>query len=124
MPGARGEATIQAGDREVRVLFTNRAIAEAEEQADKSIIEISQGYADGKSGIRELAVLLRAGMEAARREARIGGRPISMPAAYEVLDTAGFTAVAEAVMMAVAAVLSYGTDMAGELGEEDSSKNA
>lgn len=115
MAGARGEATIQAGDREVRVLFTNRAIAEAEEACGKSIIEVSQGYADGKSGIRELAALLRAGMEGARRDERTGGRPISMQETYEVLDDAGFAAAAETVMMAVAAVLSYGTEAEDDL---------
>lgn len=116
MTGARGEAVIEAGDREVPVLMTNRAIAVAEEQTGKSILEILEGYyADGKSGMRELAYLLRAGMESARRDARIGGRPVSLPQAYEVLDEVGFAKVAEAVMMAVAAVLSYGTEAEDEV---------
>lgn len=109
MGGARGEATIQAGDREFVVLYTNRALAEAEEQTGKSIIQISEGFANGATGVSDLAYLLRAGMEAARRDAREGGRPVSMPTAFEVLDDAGFAVVAEAVMLAVAAVLSYGT---------------
>lgn len=110
MPGARGEATIEAGDREVAVLYTNRALAEAEEQIGKSIIETSQGFAEGKIKVSDVAHLLRAGMEAARRDARTGGRPVSMPAVFEVLDEVGLVAVAEVVMIAVAEVLTYGTD--------------
>jgi len=109
--GARGESTIQAGDREVRVLFTNRALGDAEQQLGRSIIGVSRGLQDGSSGIREIVVLLRVGMEAARRDAREGGRSITIPDAYNVLEHAGFAAVTEAVMMSVAAVLSYGTEV-------------
>lgn len=105
--GARGETTIQVGEDEVRVLFTNRALAEAERRLGKSIIGVAQGFADGSSGVIETMHVLRAGMEAARRDAREGGRPVTLNAAYDVLDTAGFTAVAAAVMEAVAAVLGY-----------------
>jgi len=106
--GARGEATIIAGEREVRILFTNRALADAEAQIGKSIIAVAQGFADGSSGITETAHLLRAGMEAARRDAGEGGRTVALTDAYVVLDEAGFAAVATAVCEAIAAVLSYG----------------
>ena len=108
MAGARGEATIQAGEREVHILFTNRALAEVETRLKQSIIGVAQGFADGTAGVTELVHLLRAGMEAARREAREGGR-VSLNEAFEVLDEAGFTAVTMAVMDAVSAVLSFGT---------------
>lgn len=107
MPGARGEAELQANGRTLRVLFTNRALAEAEAAIGKGIIGVAQGFDAGTSGVLELAQLLRAGMEAARRDAREGGRPISMDEAYAVLDEVGFSGVAEAVFLAVAAVLSY-----------------
>lgn len=107
MPGARGETTIQAGEREVRVLYTNRALAEAEGALGKSIIGVAQGFSAGLSGVTELAHVLRAGMEAARRDARAGGRAIGLEEAYEVLDAAGFASVAQAVFTAVAEVLSY-----------------
>lgn len=107
--GARGEGTIQAGDREVVVLYTNRALAEAEQRMGKSVIGVAQGFAGGESGVLEIVYLLQAGMEAARRDARSGGRPIPLGDAYQVLDEAGFAAVAGVVMTAVAAVLSYGT---------------
>lgn len=114
--GARGETTIQAGDREVRVLFTNRALAEAEGVLGKSILGVLQGFAEGTSGVSDLVQLLRAGMEAARRDAREGGRAITLTEAYDVLDEAGFAGVAEATFEAVGAVLSYS-------GGEDASPN-
>jgi len=93
--------------KEVRVLFTNRALAEAEQQMGKGVIGVAQGFASGQTGLFELAHLLRAGMEFARRDARVGGRPVSLNDAYEVLDTAGFTRVAQMVMETLAACLSY-----------------
>jgi len=87
--GARGEATIEADGREVRILFTNRALAEVEAQLGQSIIEVAKGLADGSCGITEAVHLLRAGMEAARRDAREGGRAISLVDAYPVLDDVG-----------------------------------
>lgn len=108
MTGARGEAIISAAEREVRILFTNRALAEAEAQIGRSIIAVAQGFADGSSGITETAHLLRTGMEAARRDAGEGGRAISLVDAYAVLDEVGFAPVVTAVCEAVAAVLSYG----------------
>lgn len=110
MPGARGEATIQAGEREVRILFTNRALAEAEGQIGKSIIGVAQGFTEGTTGIGDIAHLLRAGMEAARRDAHAGGKVVTLKDAFQVLDEAGFSAVTVAVMEAVAAVLSFGTE--------------
>ena len=107
--GARGEGVILAGTDEVRVLFTNRALANAEQQLGKSVLGVAQGFVNGTSGISDLAQLLRAGMEAARHDAREARRAISLNEAYAVLDESGFSAVAEVVMMAVADVLSYGT---------------
>jgi len=109
MPGARGEATIQAGEQEVHILFTNRALAEVETQLKRSIIAVAQGFADGTAGVTEIVHLLRVGMEAAQRDARAGGR-VTLSDAFEVLDEAGFTAVTVAVMEAVSAVLSFGTE--------------
>ena len=105
--GARGDATIQAGEREVRVLYTNRALAEAEAQLGRSVIALAQGMSEGQCGITETAHLLRAGMEAQRRDARESGRTVTLGDAYEVLDAAGFPAVIAAVMGAVAEVLGY-----------------
>lgn len=112
---ARGEGMIKVDGREVAVLFTNRALMAAEKQMGKSVIAVTQGFIDGAAGMNELAALLQAGMEAARRDSGDRGRVTSVNDAVEVLDEAGFTAVAQVVMGAVAAVLSYG---AGENGNE------
>jgi len=109
MPGARGEATIQADEREVCILFTNRTLAEAEGELHQSIIAIAQGLTDGTCGVTEVAVLLRGGMQAARRDVHESGR-VSLNDAFQVLDEAGFTAVTIGVMEAVSAVLSFGTE--------------
>jgi hypothetical protein len=104
---ARGERTFKSGSREVTVLFTNRALAGAEKRLGKGIIGIADGLLSGASGMAEIAVLLQVGMEAARVDARQGGQQISLEKAYDVLDEVGFAAVAQPVMEAVAAVLSY-----------------
>ena len=106
---ARGEAVIQAGEREVAILFTNRALAEVEGTLKRSIIAVAQGIADGTSGITEAVHLLRTGMEAARRDAKEGGR-VSLPDAFSVLDEAGYSKVVLAVSEAIAEVLSYGAE--------------
>ena len=110
MPGARGEATIQAGEREVHILFTNRALARAEGLIGKSVIGVAQGFAEGTTGVGDIAYLLQAGMEAARRDARAGGGVVTLTDAFQVLDEAGFSVVTAAVMEAVGAVLSFGTE--------------
>jgi hypothetical protein len=121
---ARSEGTIQANGAdgrptEVTVLFTNRALAEAEAAIGRGIIGVAQGFRDGRSGVGDVAQLLRAGMEAARRDQRRGGRVVTLLDAYRVLDEAGFTAVAEVVMTAVAEVLGY----SGEKAEEEADPN-
>jgi hypothetical protein len=107
---ARGEGILQLEDREVPILFTNKALAAAEKQMERSVLAVAQSFSTGESGISDLAALLHAGMEAARRDARIGGRPVSLNDAYEVLDEVGFADVATVVMEGVATVLSYSKD--------------
>jgi len=109
MPGARGEATIQAGEREVHILFTNRALAQVEAQLGRSIIALAQGLADGTCGITEAVHLLGAGMEAARRDAGTSGGRVGLTEAYAVLDEAGYGPVVQAVSEAIAGVLAHGT---------------
>lgn len=105
--GARGERTFQAGERTVTVLFTNRALVGAEKRLGKGVIGVAEGLLSGATGLSEVAVLLHVGMEAARLDARAGGRQVSMDEAYEVLDAGGFGTVAAEVLKAVSAVLSY-----------------
>ncbi|MFO7740827.1 MAG: GTA-gp10 family protein [Anaerolineae bacterium] len=122
--GARGEITLQAGDREVQLLFTNRAIATAEEKLGKGIIEVLVRFEQGGGGITETAILLQAGMEFARREAGLGGRRVSLPQAFEVLDEAGFAVALAAIAEGIRGVLSYGVEDEEELPVEDKFPNA
>lgn len=116
---ARGEGIIQAGNKEIRIRFDNRALAEAEQQMKKSVIGALRGFDGGESGITELAHLLRAGMQAARRGNNDKGKPATLIEAYGVLDRAGFATVANEVLVAVAAVLSND----GKDEDEDDSPN-
>lgn len=122
--GARGERTIALPDgSEVHVLYTNWALANIEQVTDRSIIAVADGFSLGKSGMREIAAVLQAGMEAHRRDAREGGRTITLRDAYEVLDEVGFATVAAVTMEAVGTVLGYGVE--GEFDEEmDDDPNA
>jgi hypothetical protein len=110
MAGARGESILRSGENEYRILFTNRALAEAESAIGKSIIAIAQGFQFGTTGFAEVSKLLAAGLEAARRDARTGGRTLTLLDAYNVMDEVGFTECSRAVMEAVAAVLRYGSE--------------
>lgn len=119
--GARGERVIETEAGEVRVLFTNRALAGAEAELGRGVIGVLQEFAtEGRLG--DVAVLLKHGMEAARRDAREGGRPVTLAAAYDVLDEVGFAEATAAVMEAAAAVLGHSRD--GDApAEEDADPN-
>lgn len=103
------EKILQVGDDEVRLLFTNRALGEAEESLGKGTIEVLQDFQQGGS-LREIAAFLRAGMEAARRKGRVNRRPYTMNDAYEVMDELGFSAVAVEVIDAISDILTSGQD--------------
>jgi len=107
--GARSEHVIKTESGEVRVLFTNRALADVEALTGKSILALANGFTDSSCGVTEVAQILRAGMEAARRDANLGGKAIPIQDAYDVLDDAGFSEVATVVMTAVAEVIGYGS---------------
>ena len=114
MAGARGEATIQTPDGEARILFTNKALADAERATGKTVLELAGGARDGKLGVGDIAQLLLVGMEAARRDARTGGRSHILNDAWAVLDAVGFGTAAAAVIEAMAAVLNYEPGGEGE----------
>jgi len=106
--GARGEAILSLPDgTEARILFTNRAVAEAEAALGRSVIVLLEDFQEGRAGIIETATLLRVGMEAERRDSRSGGRVVSDNDAYNVLDQVGFGRALAAVMEAVSAVLTF-----------------
>jgi len=124
--GARGEGILIVGDEEHReehrILFTNRALAEAEKRTGKTMVALAQGATEGELGIGDMAILLQTGLNAARREAMGGARPLPPNTAFNLLDRAGFAQVATVVLEAVGAVLAYDPNEEEEEGgaEEDS----
>jgi hypothetical protein len=104
---ARGENVIHVKGRDVYILFTTRALLNAEQQLGKSISAIMRGFVSNTLGYTELVALLRYGMEAARMDARSGGRPVSNNDAIDIIDEIGFITAINPVMEAVAAVASY-----------------
>jgi hypothetical protein len=110
-----GSKTILVGDKEVEVLFSNRAIANAERIMEKGIIGVLNGFQGGGSGVFEVAVLLQTGMEAARRYNRAGGARVTLDDAYGILDEFGFTTIAAPIFEAIGAVLAAdGENLEGE----------
>ena len=108
--GARGEAILSVDGREYPILFTNRALAEAEQRTGKTITALASSAGQGLLGIGETAALLVTGLEAARKASGLPGRATQMQDAYSLLDAAGFGNVAAAVYEAIAAVLGYDPD--------------
>lgn len=113
--GARGEREIEAvredGSSEVvaRVLYTNRTLADIEQSTGRTIVGTLQTIGKGEIGVHDVATMLRFGMDAYRKDSRSTGRVVSQEDALEVMDKAGFPAVAARVVEAISAVLSFGT---------------
>lgn len=116
---ARGESVITLDDREVNLLFTNRALAQAEKAMGKSVLGVVNGLGNGAAGFDDLAQLMAAGMEAARREEKLGGRVVTVRDAFEVMDEAGFADCLTATVEGVAAVISYSRASAEDEAADD-----
>ena len=113
-PGARGEAFLQAGDESYPIVFTNRAIFQAERVIDKTVLQITSALSEQTLSMGDLVRMLLIGLEAGRRDAgfaisatRQGNRPYALNDAWDIMDLAGFRAVVVAVFAALAEVLSY-----------------
>lgn len=112
--GARGEGYLTVEGEQIPILFTNRALAEAEQMTGKGVLQLVREAKDGDMSIGDTANLLRVGLEHARRESGSGHKAYTMLDAWRFLDVLGFGAVAAAVLEAVAAVLAYGPTIAQE----------
>lgn len=129
MLGARKTVILEAKDEEgntveeYRALFTTRALADAEGRIGKSITTVIQGFITGKSGVREIALLLQAGLEAERRSQGGQGDPVTYDDACDVIDMVGITPAAEALGEAVAAVMDYGQPKTKPEAEPEPEKN-
>ena len=104
---ARGEGYLTVGEEQVTILFTNRALAQAEMQLGKTVLQIANDAAAGDLGITDVARLLLVGMQAARRDLKLKGTPPGIKDAFAVMDEAGFAEAARVVMETLATVLSY-----------------
>ena len=116
--GARGEAVLEANGESYRILFTNRAIAEAEQRTGKTFMHLLRCFTTADYGVNDVANLLVTGLEAARRETG-GGKPYQITHAFDLMDAVGFTQVAGAITVALMAVLTFGSK-AEEGNESDS----
>lgn len=112
MSGARGVGRLVTAQGEVNVLFTNRALAEAEQITGKSVMQLAATAHGSAVGVGITAQLLAVGMEFARREAGVGGARVTIADAYRVMDELGFSTVATVVLQALADVVSYGVEVA------------
>jgi hypothetical protein len=127
--GARKEAVLEAKDaegnviEEYRALFTNRALADAEVKLGNSITRALNGFISGRSGIREIAIILQAGMDAYRRSVKASGNAVSFDDACDVLDAVGVMPAAAVIGKAINAVVSYGNPEPSEGEEDEEEKN-
>ena len=109
-PGARGETYLTVDGEETPVLLTNRALANAERLIGRSILLVLREAGSLSFGINETAILLREGLEQARRDQRTRAQPYRVEDAWRIMDQVGFSQVARAVMGALNTCLSYDPD--------------
>jgi len=122
--GARGEGILIVDDQEHRILFTNRALAEAEKRMGKSVLELAQGAMRDEVGVGEIATLLQIGLNTARKDRMGGARPLPPNTAFERMDQMGFGQATVVVLEAVGAVLAYDPDDEEEGGADEDSPPA
>lgn len=114
----RGEQFLETEDGEIRILFTNQALAEAEQRMGKAVLAVAHDLMNSQSGVFEVAHLLRAGMQSANNNGR-RKNTVSLHQTYKIMDEIGFTVVVKAVLEAVTEVLMY-----DRTAQEEDSKNS
>jgi hypothetical protein len=105
--GARGEAYLVVDGDQRPILFTNRALADAERLTGKTVLQLMRGVQNNEISMSDVVQILLVGMEHARRETRTGGPAYSIRDAWAVMDACGFGTVTARVMEAVSAVMAY-----------------
>ena len=105
--GARGEGILEVDGKEYAILFTNRALAEAERATGKTITEIILKTQNNSLGIWDIAQLLAIGLEHARRDRHSRPTSYTINDAWTILDAVGFVAVLTVVIEALMAVVAY-----------------
>lgn len=107
MTGARGEGYLDLDGETYVVLFTNRALADAERATGKTVMQLMAAVQNNLIGMGDIAHLLAIGLEYARREHRSRAGSYNVNDAWRLLDQLGFATVAAVVLEALAAVMSY-----------------
>ena len=105
--GARGEGYLELDGERYAVLFTLRALADAEQFTGKSIMQLMAAAQANAMSVGNLAQMLAVGLEYARRERKGRVRPYDVNDAWRLLDGLGFTIVLVVVLEALAAVMSF-----------------
>lgn len=105
--GARGEGYLELEGESYVVLFTNRALADAERATGKTVMQLMAAAQGNAIGMGDVAHLLAVGLEYARREHRNRTGGYTANDAWRLLDQLGFATVAAVVLEALAAVMSY-----------------
>ncbi len=100
---ARGEGFLG----ELPVLFTNRALADAERKLGRTITEILSAASGGRFGISETASLLAIGLEYGRRDRKESRANYTEQDAYNLMDEHGWSDCAKMVIEAISTVLTY-----------------
>jgi hypothetical protein len=120
---ARGEGVIHAKSGDIHLLFTNRALLNAERQLSEGILDVLNGFISNKSGYTELVALLRVGVEAARQDAHTSGRPVTNSDAIDIIDEVGFAAALTPVVESVSDVISYSQEDEDSLVKSETDPN-
>lgn len=107
MAGARGEGFLDLDGEQYPVLFTLRALADAERLTGKTVMQLMAEAQRSTMGVGDLAQLLAVGLEHARRDGRTRDRGYTLNDAWHLLESLGFAAVAVVVFEALAAVMAY-----------------
>ncbi|HUW13078.1 MAG TPA: GTA-gp10 family protein [Anaerolineae bacterium] len=107
MPGARGEIHLTVAGQERALLYTLRALAEAEARLAKPMLTLLEDVSRRSVTLSEVAQLLLVGMEGARRDAQAGGRACTINDAWELMEGLGFGPALDAVTDGVLAAISY-----------------
>jgi len=105
--GARGEGILTLQGEQYVVLFTLRALADAERVTGKSIVQLMTAASTQAVGVGELAQLLVVGLEYGRRDGRTRTTSYGPNDAWRLMDALGFAVVAVVVLEALAAAMSY-----------------
>jgi hypothetical protein len=105
--GARGERILEVDGRRFSVLFTNRALAEAERSLGKSAIGILTESQKGSVAVGDLVTLLHIGIEYGRRDSDPTAKAFTSEDAWKLLDQIGLVAAVELVFTPMAQVIAY-----------------